>query len=212
VRLLWLYAGLVGFGTGLALLVKARLGLDPWDVLNQGVARRLGVQIGWVVDAVGAVVLLLWIPLRQRPGLGTLSNVVVVGLVVNAALDVLPGPSDLVPRAAMLVSGIVLNGFATACYLGAGLGPGPRDGLMTGLAARGLSIRAARTAIEVSVLAVGFVLGGSVGLGTVAYALAIGPMVHFFLPRLALTGPDRPTPAPGPEPKPPTLIGAPCPR
>ena len=120
--MLWLYAGLVGFGTGLALLVKARLGLDPWDVLNQGVARRLGVQIGWVVDAVGAVVLLLWIPLRQRPGLGTLSNVVVVGLVVNAALDVLPGPSDLVPRAAMLVSGIVLNGFATACYLGAGLG------------------------------------------------------------------------------------------
>ena len=165
----WLYAGLIGFGVSLALLVKARLGLDPWDVLNQGIARHLGIQMGWVVDGVGALVLVAWIPLRQRPGFGTLSNVVVVGLVVNAALGVLPAPRGLLLRAAMLTSGIVLNGVATGCYIGAGLGPGPRDGLMTGLVARGHSLRVVRTAIELSVLAVGFALGGSVGVGTVAY-------------------------------------------
>jgi uncharacterized membrane protein YczE len=178
----WLYAGLIGFGVSLALLVKARLGLDPWDVL---------IQMGWVVDGVGALVLVAWIPLRQRPGFGTLSNVVVVGLVVNAALGVLPAPRGLLLRAAMLTSGIVLNGVATGCYIGAGLGPGPRDGLMTGLVARGHSLRVVRTAIELSVLAVGFALGGSVGVGTVAYALAIGPLVHIFLPRLGLAARDR---------------------
>jgi uncharacterized membrane protein YczE len=167
------------------------LGLDPWDVLNQGIARHLGIQMGWVVDGVGALVLVAWIPLRQRPGFGTLSNVVVVGLVVNAALGVLPAPRGLLLRAAMLTSGIVLNGVATGCYIGAGLGPGPRDGLMTGLVARGHSLRVVRTAIELSVLAVGFALGGSVGVGTVAYALAIGPLVHIFLPRLGLAARDR---------------------
>ena len=202
-RLVWLCAGLVGFGVSLALLVKARLGLDPWDVLNQGIAKHLGVQIGWVVDAVGAVILVAWIPLHQRPGVGTLVNVVVVGLVVNAALEVLPGPSGLLARTGMLGFAIVLNGLATGWYIGAGLGPGPRDGLMTGLAARGHSIRVARTAIEVSVLAVGFALGGSVGVGTVAYAVAIGPVAHIFLPRLSLAGLERPTT---------TNKGAPCNR
>ena len=132
VRLVFLHAGLVAFGVSLALLVKARAGLDPWDVLNQGIARRLGIQIGWVVDAVGAVVLAAWIPLRQRPGFGTVSNVVVIGLVVNAALDLLPDPHGLVPRAGVLAAAIVLNGAATGCYIGAGLGPGPRDGLDDG--------------------------------------------------------------------------------
>ena len=185
-RYLQLSVGLLGFGIGLALLVRARLGLDPWDVLNQGIARHLGIQIGWVVDAVGALVLLAWIPLHQRPGVGTLCNVVIIGFVVNGVLDVVGSPHGYLPRAAMLGATIGLNGVSTACYIGAGLGPGPRDGIMVGFTARGHSIRVVRTAIELSVLAVGFVLGGSVGVGTVAYALCIGPLVHVFLPRLDL--------------------------
>jgi uncharacterized membrane protein YczE len=188
-RLARLYPGLVGFGVSLALMVRARLGLDPWDVLHQGIARQLGVQLGWVTIAVSGLVLLAWIPLRQRPGLGTLSNAVIVGLVVNGALDVLPAPGSLGWRAAFLAAGIGLNGLATACYIGAGLGPGPRDGLMTGLVARGHSLRVVRTLIEVSVLAIGWALGGSVGLGTLAYALSIGPLTHVLLPRLTVTTP-----------------------
>jgi uncharacterized membrane protein YczE len=173
----------------LALLVRAKLGLDPWDVLNQGIARHLGIQIGWVVDIVGAIVLLAWIPLKQRPGAGTICNIIVIGLVVNVALDLLPNPRGLPLRVSMLATGILLNGLSTGCYIGAGLGPGPRDGLMTGFAARGHSVRVVRTAIELTVLGAGFVLGGSVGFGTVAYAVSIGPLVHFFLPRLSLTTP-----------------------
>jgi uncharacterized membrane protein YczE len=191
-RLAWLYAGLAGFGLSVALLVQARLGLDPWDVLHQGIARHLGVPIGWVVIGVSAVVLLAWIPLRQRPGLGTVSNAIVVGLVVNGALLVVPAPQGLLIRLTMLAGAIVMNGLATACYIGAGFGPGPRDGLMTGLASRGYSIRRTRTGIEISVLIIGVVLGGSVGVGTLAYALSIGPLVHFLLPRL---GPGRMGPA-----------------
>jgi uncharacterized membrane protein YczE len=183
---LWLYVGLAGFGVSLALMVQARLGLDPWDVLHQGIARLLGVRIGWVVIVVSFVVLAAWIPLRQRPGFGTISNAVVVGLVVNVAVSVIPAPSALAARAGMLAAAIAVNGIATGLYIGAGLGPGPRDGLMTGLAARGHSIRVVRTIIEVSVLATGFALGGSVGIGTVAYAVSIGPLVHIFLPRLTL--------------------------
>ncbi len=185
-RILWLYAGLAGFGMSLALMVRAGLGLDPWDVLHQGIARLLGVRIGWVVIAVSFVVLAAWFPLRQRPGFGTVSNAVVVGLVVNVALPVIPSPRALVARAVMLAVAILVNGIATGMYIGAGLAPGPRDGLMTGIAARGHSIRVVRTIIEVSVLATGFALGGSVGIGTVAYAVSIGPLVHFFLPRLTL--------------------------
>jgi uncharacterized membrane protein YczE len=188
-RLARLHAGLAGFGVSLALMVNARLGLDPWDVLHQGIARQLGVQLGWVTIAVSGLVLLAWIPLRQRPGLGTLSNAVIVGLVVNGALDVLPAAGSLGWRAAFLAAGIGLNGLATACYIGAGLGPGPRDGLMTGLVARGHSLRVVRTLIEVSVLAIGWALGGSVGLGTLAYAVSIGPLTHVLLPRLTVTTP-----------------------
>lgn len=192
-RLARLYAGLAGFGISLALMVRARLGVGPWDVLHQGIARQLGVQIGWVVIAMSAVVLLAWIPLRQRPGLGTISNLVLVGLVTNAVLALLPSPSGLGVRIALLVSGIALNAVATALYIGAGLGPGPRDGIMTGLAARGHSIRVVRTFIEVGVVVVGYPLGGTVGPGTLAYALLIGPLVHLLLPRLAIRPDPRKT-------------------
>jgi len=188
-RLVRLYLGLAGFGVSLALMVRAKLGLGPWDVLHQGIARLWGVQLGWVTIGVSGLVLLAWIPLRQRPGLGTVSNAVIVGLVVNGALDVLPAPGSLAWRAVWLAAGIGLNGLATACYIGAGLGPGPRDGLMTGIAARGHSLRAVRTLIELSVLAMGFALGGTVGVGTVAYALSIGPLTHVLLPRLTVTAP-----------------------
>jgi uncharacterized membrane protein YczE len=186
VRLARLYLGLAAFGVSLALMVRARLGLGPWDVLHQGIARHLGVQLGWVTIGISALVLVAWIPLRQRPGLGTVSNAVMVGLVVNGALDVLPAPGPLAWRVAWLAGGIGLNGVATALYIGAGLGPGPRDGLMTGLAARGHSLGVVRTLIELSVLAIGFALGGTAGIGTVVYALSIGPLTHLLLPRLTV--------------------------
>jgi uncharacterized membrane protein YczE len=163
-------------------------------VLHQGLAERTGLRFGWVVIAVSVLVLLLWIPLRQRPGLGTVSNAVIVGLAADATLALLSTPSSMAVRIGALVAGIALNGLATGMYVGANLGPGPRDGLMTGLAARGHSIRAARTVIEVTVLAVGWVLGGSVGVGTVLFAITIGPLVHVLIPRLTVPS----TPAGGP--------------
>jgi uncharacterized membrane protein YczE len=187
-RLLQLYVGLGLFGVSLALMVRARLGLGPWDVLHQGISRHTDLSIGIVVNLTALAVLLLWIPLRQRPGFGTVSNVVVVGLVTDATLALVPAPHGLPVRIGLLVVGILANAVATGLYVGAGLGPGPRDGLMTGLAARGHSIRLVRTLIEVSVLALGWLLGGSVGLGTVAYALAIGPLVGFLLPRMTAPG------------------------
>jgi len=192
-RLVSLYFGLILFGMSVALLISSGLGLDSWDVFHQGIARQTGLRIGWIVIAVGAAVLLLWIPLRERPGIGTLSNVVVVGLVIDASLVLLPEPAHLAPQIAFMVAGIVINGVATALYIGAGLGPGPRDGLMTGLAKRGLSLRLVRTSIEVAVLSAGWLLGGTVGIGTVLYAVSIGPLVHLLLPRLTIAdreGPD----------------------
>lgn len=187
-RLAQLFAGLALFGISISLLVRARLGLDPWDVLHQGLARRTGLQIGWIVDIVGAIVLLAWIPLRQQPGFGTVANVIVVGIVTNAVLSIVPTPSALVLRAIFLASGIALNGVATGLYIGAGLGPGPRDGLMTGLRRYGLSIRRARTMIELSVLTTGFVLGGTVGVGTAVYAVSIGPIAAILIPRCSNIG------------------------
>jgi uncharacterized membrane protein YczE len=187
-RLIRLYVGLALFGVSLALMVRANLGLGPWDVFHQGIADRTGLSIGIIVNLTAVVVLLLWIPLRQRPGLGTLSNVVLVGLFTDATLALLATPDNLALRVAMLVAGILSNAVATALYVGAGLGPGPRDGLMTGLAARGHSIRLVRTSIEVAVLAIGWLLGGSVGVGTVLYALTIGPLVGVLLPKLSLPG------------------------
>lgn len=191
-RLLRLYAGLVLYGISDTMLLLAGLGVDPWDVLHQGLSRRLGLGVGTWVIIVGALVLLMWAPLRQRPGFGTASNVVVIGVVVDLVLALVPAPHGIPLRGAVMVAGVVLNGIATGAYIGAGLGPGPRDGLMTGLAARGLSIRVVRTGIELTVLAAGWLLGGSVGVGTVVYALGIGPLAHFFIPRLAI---DRATAA-----------------
>jgi uncharacterized membrane protein YczE len=191
VRLIQLYCGLVLYGVSASLLVLARLGLDPWDVFHQGLSRTFGLTIGTWTILVGIVVLLLWIPLRQRPGIGTVSNVVLVGLTMNVVLGHVHPPHALAVRIAYLVCGVFLTGVATGAYIGAGFGPGPRDGLMTGLAARGHSIRVVRTSIELTVLVTGWLLGGTVGVGTVLYALAIGPLAHVFVPLFAR---GRPTP------------------
>ncbi|GAA1792084.1 membrane protein YczE [Planosporangium flavigriseum] len=189
-RFIQLQIGLVCYGLSMALMIQARLGLDPWDVFHQGIARRTGLRFGLVVIATGVLVLLLWIPLRQRPGIGTISNVIVIGLAVDAALLVLPAPDPLAARWAFLIGGIVLNGIATGLYIGARLGPGPRDGLMTGYVARtGGSIRLVRTTIEVTVLVVGWLLGGTVGWATLLYAVAIGPLAHVFIPLFSVRAP-----------------------
>ena len=181
-RLIQLYAGLVLHGASSALLVEAGLGLEPWNVLHQGLAELTGLTIGVVSIVVGAAVLLLWIPLRQRPGLGTVSNVFVVGLAMDGTLALVPDVRSLAVRVPLLLAGIVLNGAATGLYISARFGPGPRDGLMTGLHRRtGRSIRLMRTGVEVAVVATGFALGGTVGIGTVLYAVSIGPLAQLFL-------------------------------
>ena len=182
-RLLQLYIGLVLYCVSTALFVHANLGADPWDVFHLGVAKQLGISFGTVIILTGAAVLLLWIPIRQMPGLGTVSNVIVLGLAADATLAVLPPLESMVARSALLVGAIVLNAIATGMYIGAGFGPGPRDGLMTGLHARtGWSLRGIRTAIELSVLLIGWLLGGKFGVGTVIYALSIGPLIQLCLP------------------------------
>ncbi len=185
-RLTLLFAGLALYGVSDGMLVLAGLGLDPWDVLHQGLSRTVGLQVGTWSIIVGALVLLAWVPLRQRPGLGTVCNVIVIGLVINLTLAVVPVPHELPVQIAVLVTAVALNGVATGAYIGAGLGPGPRDGLTTGIAARGHSLRVVRTLVEISVLAAGWVLGGTVGVGTVLYALAIGPITHLTIPALRL--------------------------
>lgn len=180
----------------MAMQVRGALGLNPWDVLHQGLETRLPLSFGLITAITGAVVLLLWIPLRQRPGVGTVANVVVIALSVDAALALIPEAHTWPARVGLMAGGIVLNGVASAAYIGARLGPGPRDGLMTGLAARtGRSIRLVRTAIEVVVLATGWLLGGTVGIGTVLYALAIGPLTQAFLPLFRVPGDPRPAAA-----------------
>lgn len=186
-RLVQLYIGLPIYGLSLAMMVRADLGLDPWDVFHQGLVAHTPFSFGTVVIGVSFLVLLGWIPLRQWPGLGTISNAIGVGLVADSALWLLPAQTALPPRIGLLVGGVLLNGLATAAYIGARLGPGPRDGLMTGLVARtGGSVRVVRTAMEVIVLVIGWLLGGTVGVGTVLYALTIGPLVHVLLPRLTV--------------------------
>lgn len=202
-RLAQLFVGLVVYGLTMALLVRSGLGLDPWDVFHEGVALRLPLTFGQVVIATGAVVLLLWIPLRQRPGVGTVANVVVIGLAADAGLAVLPTPDALAWQVVYLVAGIVGNGIGGALYIGARLGPGPRDGLWLALVERtGRSVRFWRTTIEVTVLVIGFLLGGTVGVGTVAYALTIGQVVQTVLPRVdhglaTVTGQGRGAPPTG---------------
>jgi len=203
-RLPQLLGGLALYGTSMAMQIRATLGLNPWDVLHEGLTRQTPLGFGLVTAITGVVVLLLWIPLRQRPGIGTVANVLVIAVSVDVALALLPVPDGLVARIALMVGGIVLNGVASAAYVGARLGPGPRDGLMTGLAARtGRSLRLVRTGIEITVLAAGWLLGGTVGVGTVLYALAIGPLTQAFLPFLVMrepgvSAPRRRRPAPRP--------------
>ncbi|KHF44952.1 membrane protein [Saccharomonospora viridis] len=182
-RLTRLFLGLICYGTSMAMMTRSGLGLNPWDVLHEGVADRTPLTFGTVTALTAALVLLLWIPLRQRPGFGTVANVVVIAVVVDVVRLLLPDAHQLVWQVVLLLGGVVLNGVATAVYVGARLGPGPRDGLMTGLSARtGRSVRSVRTAIELTVLATGWLLGGTVGVGTVLYALAIGPLTQLFLP------------------------------
>lgn len=187
-QLLQLTVGLWLYGASMAMVIRGALGLDPWDVFHAGVMEHAGLSFGTIVIIVGALVLLLWIPLRQMPGLGTVANVVLIGVATDVTLWMLSAPDGYLARGSLLVGGVVLNGLAGALYIGAQLGPGPRDGLMTGLARRtGLSLRLVRTLLEVTVLAVGFLLGGQVGLGTVLYAVAIGPLVQLFLPWTVVT-------------------------
>ncbi|WBQ06863.1 membrane protein YczE [Kribbella sp. CA-293567] len=182
-RLVQLYVGLVLYGASMGLMVQGNLGLDPWDVLHYGITQHVNLSFGTVAIIVSFLVLLAWIPLRQWPGLGTISNAVVVGLTVDLTLAIVDRPDAMWLRIVFMTAGVVVNALAGALYIGAQLGPGPRDGMMTGLVRRtGRSVRLVRTSIEVTVLAVGWLLGGVVGVGTVLYALAIGPLVHVLLP------------------------------
>ncbi len=184
-QLVW---GLILYGFSMAMMLRANLGLDPWDVLHQGIAPVLGLSFGMTVNLVGLIVLLLWIPMRQRPGIGTVLNIVVIGTAVDLSLMILPTPLGYPERFFFLTAGIVLNGIAGGAYIGAGLGPGPRDGLMTGICGRtGWPVKIVRTAIELTVLATGWLLGGTVGVGTVLYAASIGWIVHHALPWFQLT-------------------------
>ena len=182
-RIAQLVVGLLLYGGSMAMVIVSGLGQFPWDVLHYGLALHLPLSLGAVVIAASFAVLLLWIPLRQRPGLGTLLNAVLIGLSADAALALLAAPESLTARVLMVAGGVALNGLATAMYIGSQLGPGPRDGLMTGLVRRtGASVRLVRTSLEVSVVGLGWLLGGVVGLGTVLYALAIGPLTQALLP------------------------------
>ncbi|MFF8308928.1 membrane protein YczE [Streptomyces lydicus] len=194
-RLIQLYAGLTLYGVSMGLMVRAGLGLEPWSVLNQGISRHTGLSIGTVTIVSGALILLLWIPLRQRPGLGTVSNVLILGLVMDLTMSLVPELHALGARIPLLVFAVLLNGAATGLYISTRFGPGPRDGLMTGLHLRtGRPVRLVRTCIEVTVLAIGFLLGGSIGAGTVVYALAIGPLAQLFLRLFAIKGlPEQPS-------------------
>lgn len=178
--------GLACFGAGISLIIDARIGVPPWDVFHQGVAQRVDRSIGTVIIATGAALMLLWIPLRQKPGLGTVMNAIEIGLVANVAIALLPQPESVFVQVPMMLSGVVVVAIGSGLYIGSGLGPGPRDGLMTGLARRGVPLRVARTGIEITVLIVGWLLGGQVGVGTVAFAVLIGPLVQLVLPRLAM--------------------------
>ena len=194
-RLTQLFVGLALYGVSLAFVLRAGLGLAPWDVLHQGLAEHLDATVGQMVIAVSFVVLLLWIPLRERPGFGTFANAVLVGVFVDLTLLVLEPAQAWPARVLLLLGGVLLNGLATALYIGASLGPGPRDGLMTGLVRRtGRSVRLVRTVIEVTVLVVGFLLGGTVGVGTLLYAFAIGPVAHALLPLFTITPDPEPDP------------------
>lgn len=191
-RLTQLLVGLVLYGLSLALMVRGALGLAPWDVLHSGFIQHVPMTLGQAVVLFSFIVLLLWIPLREKPGVGTLANAILVGVSADATLALLDAPDSIVARVALMLAGVALNGLATALYIGSQLGRGPRDGLMTGLARRtGLSLRLVRTALEVFVVVVGLVLGGILGIGTVLYAFLIGPLAQLMLPWVVVDLPDR---------------------
>lgn len=191
-RLVQLYVSLVLYGVSMALMIRSDLGNMPWDVLHQGLAEQFGLPFGVVIVLVSALVLLAWWPLHERPGLGTISNVAVISVVIDPALALVPEGGGSAARVALAVAGVVLNGAATAAYIGVHFGPGPRDGLMTGLArVTGGSVRVVRTGIEVAVVVIGFLLGGTLGAITVLYALAIGPLTQLFLPLLSVGVAER---------------------
>ena len=184
--------GLLLFGVGITLLIQANLGAAPWDVFHTGVTELTGMSTGIVIIVTGMLLMLLWIPLREHPGLGTILNAIVIGIVVDLTAPLIPETEPLAARTAMMLGGVVFIAVGSGFYIGAGLGPGPRDGLMTGLAkhtalGRSISIRAARTFVELVVLAVGIALGGAIGIGTAVFAFGIGPLVQLFLPRLTMT-------------------------
>lgn len=186
--------GLVLFGVGISLLIESDLGAAPWDVFHTGMSELTGISTGWIIVITGVLLLLLWIPLRERPGLGTILNATVIGIVVDIALPIIGEPEELIVRLVMMVGGVVVVAIGSGFYIGAGLGPGPRDGLMTGLAkqtiaGRSISVRAGRTFVEVVVLVIGVLLGGAIGIGTAAFTLGIGPLVQIFLPRLTMSQP-----------------------
>ena len=182
-RIVHLLVGLALYGAGCAIMVRAGIGLDPWTVFAQGVSLQTGIGIGWVTNIVGFLVLLLWMPLGQKPGVGTLANILLVGTSMQATLAVFPAIDGFALQVLVFLLGMMLVAFASGLYIGADFGPGPRDGLMTGLRARfGWPIWAARLVVEASVLLAGWLLGGSVGLGTILFALGIGPLVHRTLP------------------------------
>ncbi len=192
-RLVRCLVGLALFAIGISLQMNANIGAPPWDVFHQGVAKQTEISIGRIIVMTGFALLLLWIPLKQKPGLGTILNALEIGLVADIALEIIPEPNNMFIRIIMVVVGIVTVAIGTGLYIGSALGPGPRDGLMTGLAKRGIPIRVGRTAIEVTVLIIGMILGGQVGIATFAFAFGVGPLVHFFLPRLAVSsGSARP--------------------
>jgi uncharacterized membrane protein YczE len=191
-RLTRCVVGLACFALGISMFVTAGLGLAPWDVFHQGVSSHTGLSLGWAIEIVGFLLLLLWIPLRQRPGIGTILNAVEIGLVVNLIGDHLPSTDRLVPRLAYVVGAVTVIAVGSGLYIGAGLGTGPRDGIMVGLAGRGYSVRVTRTVLEAAVMAAGVLLGGHIGIGTLAFMLGIGPMVHVLIPMLDL--PTRPAP------------------
>jgi uncharacterized membrane protein YczE len=188
-RIAQLVLGLVMFGAGIGLMLRSELGLPPWDVLHQGLARQFGLSVGLWSIIVSVAVLLLWLPLRERYGLGTLLNAVIIGVTIDATAAIVPVAGNRLTAWVMLLAGILVIGFASGLYIGAQLGPGPRDGLMTGIARRGPSIRLTRSVIEVTVLLVGWLLGGTFGIGTVIFALTIGPLVQASLARLSVSEP-----------------------
>ena len=185
-RLVQLVVGLVLFGIGISMMLQSGLGLPPWDVLHQGLAAQFGLTVGVWSIIISFVVLLCWIPLRERYGIGTVLNAIIIGVIIDVGALVIPEPGSLWLDVAMLAGGILLIGLASGMYIGANLGPGPRDGLMTAVARRGPSIRVTRWVMEIVVLATGILLGGTFGIGTVAFALLIGPIVQFFLPRWSI--------------------------